>query len=112
MKILLILSLFVIGLSGTAGTGPKDFLETKELPARLDKNSFDRYFLDALTIADLKKNFGMPHSFIAGTEQDKMTILEATFYTKYGKIKFGFESGVVKRYEVLAVDDSFISPMK
>ena len=110
MKILLILSLFVIGLSGADGN--LDFPETKELPAQLNQQSFDRYFLDQATVADLKKNFGVPYSFIAITEEDKLIIQEATFYTKYGKIKFGFESGIVQRYEVLPVDDSFNSTVK
>ena len=84
----------------------------KDLPTRLTKENFDRYFLDEISLDDLKHNFRIPYSFISEQENDELQIMEATFYTRYGKIRFSFESGLVKSYEVLPVDESFISPLE
>ena len=111
MKLLVILSLLTLSLPNGIEHNEKSVI-IKDFPSRLSRENFDMYFLDEFTIEDLRYNFGVPCSFISQEENNKMVIQEATFYTRYGKIKFCFESETVKKYEVLPVDDSFLSPME
>ena len=112
MKGVLILTMLLFGLFGRETEVNEVSLKTNDLPLRLTRENFEMYFLDESTIEDLRYNFGVPCSFISQEENNEMMVQEATFYTRYGKIKFQFESGTVKKYEVLPVDDSFLSPME